>query len=141
VDANAEAWNTTAKPFVEAAIVFDRLEHRIDGAQHSLVPDRRCPAPCGNQPIAFVEVEIATEIGNRLRHIGQKFAHERAGRERPKRYAECSRIIDIEKEQDLSVLHGTIPWRPHKNTRADPMSYEENSLRIGTGNFLRVTGN
>jgi len=70
VNADAEAWNKTAKPLVGPPMAFDSLEHCVNRAQHSPVLDRRCPAPRGNQPVAFVEVDVATKISDRLRHIG-----------------------------------------------------------------------
>jgi hypothetical protein len=45
------------------------------------------------------------------------------------------------KKQGISPFWALRGRQGMPNTGADTMSYEESSLRIGTGNFLRVTVN
>src|SRR5260370_767387 len=86
----------------------DRRQDRVERPQDSDVPQRFAPSPQRNQAVAFVKIDLAAVIGNRLGNIEEKFADQGFCANRTQLLGKRRRIVDVEKDEDLFLQHWSV---------------------------------
>jgi len=78
-----------------------RREHRIDRSQNPVSTDRFVPVPQRDQAVAFIEIDLATIVGNRLGDVEEELADKGFYLNGTKPFGEPGRVVDIKKQQDF----------------------------------------
>src|SRR5262249_35944357 len=107
VDADTELWRDAKRRLISVTLLRDDGEHQVDGAQDRVIADCIVPGPRRDQTVAFVEINVAAVIDDRLRDVVQEFAHQVPYSQRAKFLAKRGRAVDVEKQQ-----YYALPYRP-----------------------------
>jgi hypothetical protein len=101
------------------------------------------PAPIFADCHPACRLALPYQPRKRPRRSGTESSHDSLleGRVTSELVSEFPNSLLTGKQQGIFTFRPLRARQRMPNTRADPMSYEQNSLRIGTGNFLHVTGN
>ena len=76
MDADPEGWGDAELSMILAMLSPDGGEYPVDGAQDLVAANRRIPIPLPDQAVAFVEIDVAAEIGDGLRNVEEEFSDE-----------------------------------------------------------------
>lgn len=108
MDPDPEGWNDAKLLQKIHLLSADCRKDGIDRPQDPVASNRLTPIPQRDETVAFVEINFAAVIGDRLRDIEEELADQGFRVDCAQPLGEPSGVVDIEKQQDLFLDHGTM---------------------------------